>query len=145
MTERGVATTEAVVSLPVIALLLGGMLHLYGLLAASLQVRAAARQEAWALRDAPDCARGGVDLRAQGRAFGLPGDIADKVPGGLDAIFSYGRARGQASRDVALRPLMPGESGRRVLRAGVVVTCNEPDHRGLVEALVGILRHVSGL
>lgn len=145
MTERGTATTEAVVALPVIAVILGGLLHLRALVAAGIEVRTDARNVAWALREAADCSRQGADLRGRSGFSGMPATVADKVPGGVAAIFSYGRARGDASRTVALPRLASGDAGSRTLRARVTVTCNEPDHGGLLDALVGILRHVAGL
>jgi len=133
------------VALPVMAVLVGGALHLYGSLAARLDARREARSEAWTMRDQPECAREGADIRAMGGGADLPGDVAGKVPGGVEAIFRYGRAGAEVSRTVALPPLAAGEGARRPVRARVVVTCNERDHGGLLEALVGILRHVSGL
>jgi hypothetical protein len=144
VTERGTATTEAVVALPVIAVILGGLMHLRALLAAGIDVRSDARNVAWTLREAADCSQD-ADLRDGGGFSGMPATVADKVPGGVMAIFSYGRARGDASRTVALSRLASGDAAGRTLRARVAVTCNEPDHGGLLDALVGILRQVSGL
>jgi len=141
--QRGVATTEAVVALPVLALLLFGLLHLHGVLRAKLLAERDARREAWMRRDEPACGSG-QDVRDLGGGAVFPGEVTSFLPGGIDAIFGYGRASAQSAREVGLVPLRPGDGARRRQTGRVVVTCNEQGQDGLLDALGGILRKVSG-
>jgi hypothetical protein len=93
-------------------------------------------------RDQAGCG-GGHDLRDHGGG-GFPGEAADLAPGGVDAIFGYGRASAEETRQASVVPLVPGDAATRRLTGRVVVTCNEQPRDGLLDALGGILRKVSG-
>jgi len=141
--EIGVATTEAVLALPVLALLIVGGFHLHGVLRARLGAERDARRAAFAARDDPHCAQRG-DTHAPERGADLPREVA-ALADGLSAIFGYGRAPGEGTRTVRVPPLFPGDAAVRHTRAGAVITCNEPEWTGLHDALGGILERVTGL
>jgi TadE-like protein len=143
--EHGLATTEATLALPVLALLLGGAWHLGRVLEARVGAQRDARAAAFWQRDRPDCGTEQADVRALARGASFPGEAAEKVPAAIDTVFDYGRVRADAARSVRVPPLWPGDAAERKLRGHVVVTCNEKKRDGLLDALFGILRRVSGL